>query len=153
MITPETGETWIKSAGKLEIDQKNGRICVSLNHDFCNYYLWFICREFKILPSTPRFGGHVTVALEKIHGELPYNLARTWAGKYVDFEYNPDIIVGGGKKGHTNFWIKVRSAKIKQLKKDLGIKDTPGYLGLHCTLANDKSNKNTKWQPKMIEIR
>jgi hypothetical protein len=153
MITLETGETWIKSAGKLKIDQKNGRICVDLNFDFANYYLWFICREFKILPSTPRFGAHITVALEKIHGQLPYTLARTWAGKYIDFEYNPDIIVGGGKKGHTNFWIKVRSEKIKKLKKDLNIKDKADYLGLHCTIANTKSAGNIPWQPKMIEIR
>jgi len=80
--------------------------------------------------------------------------AQKYAGKVVEFEYNPHIEIGGGSKDFTSFWMKVRSPELKEIKRNLGIIDGDKFMGLHVTLSSSKKQpKGVKFQPKMIEVR
>ena len=144
-------ETWIKAKGKLLIEPKAKRIAVGLGFDFVNYYAWLLENDLKESFHYPRHGGHITIANENIHKQINYAAAKAWAGKWIDFEYNPEVIIGGKSKGFKNFWMKVRSREIEIIKKEIGVRDTAGFLGLHITLANSKGGFR-KFQKQLIII-
>lgn len=147
---------WINSVGRVNVDEAAGRLVVEVNFDFVNYYNWFIMREFWIKPSTPRHKAHISVVLPKFH-RVDLRQAKTWQGDKVNFQYDPEIIVGGGKKGFSNYWMKVRSPDIDAMKKALKVVDDKHYRGLHITISNNKSQATngtvTPWWPETIEIR
>lgn len=148
--------SWINSVGRINVDVAAGRLVVDVNFDFVNYYNWLIMRKFWIKPSTPRHKAHISVVLPKFH-KVDLSRAKTWHGDKVFFQYDPDIQIGGGKKGFHNFWMKVRSDEINNIKKVLGVRDDKNYRGLHITISNDKSSIQngliTPWWPETIEIR
>lgn len=125
-------DTWIKSFGKLWVT--NDAIRVSVSMDFIKYYKQFVDKEFKIFSDYPAHGGHITVTNNKINKSFGYKSYKHLSGKIINFEYNPDIIVGGQTKGFMNFWMKVRSDQIDKLMKDLGIVQT-----LHIVIGNTKN--------------
>lgn len=149
---------WINSVGRVNVDEKAGRLVVDVNFDFVNYYNWFIMREFWIKPSTPRHKAHVSLVLPKFH-KVNLKNARTWQGDKVNFQYDPEIQIGGSRKGFQNFWLKVRSPDMDAMKKALGVIDDKNYRGLHLTISSTKhteggvtTSKVMPWWPEMISI-
>jgi hypothetical protein len=124
-------DTWIKSFGKLQITDNAIRVSVSM--DFIKYYKQFVDKQFRIFSDYPAHGGHITITQIKINKSFGFKSYKHLSGKIINFEYNPDIIVGGQSKGFMNFWMKVRSAEIDKLMKDLGI-----VQNLHVTVSNTK---------------
>jgi hypothetical protein len=101
--------------------------------DFIKYYKQFVDKQFRIFSDYPAHGGHITITQIKINKSFGFKSYKHLSGKIINFEYNPDIIVGGQSKGFMNFWMKVRSAEIDKLMKDLGI-----VQNLHVTVSNTK---------------
>lgn len=145
-------ETWITARGKIVCEPQHGRIAVSLGFDFVNYYATLIEGAHKVAYSYPKHGAHISIYLEKIHGKIDFSKAKRFAGKWIEFQYNPDVITGGKTSGIKNFWMKVKSPELEKIKKELKIKDDARFLGLHLTICSEKGGIR-KFQPKMIEIR
>lgn len=143
-------EQWIKIKGRISVDPKSNRIAVNLGFDFINYYVFFIERAYLASFSYPKHGGHVSIFLP-LHGKVDFGKAKKFDKKWVEMEVNPDVITGGKKKGIRNFWMKIRSPEIDAIKKELGIKDGPAFLGSHVTICSEKGGIR-KFQRKMIEI-
>jgi len=143
---------WVKAKGRIVVDKKEGRIAVHLGHDFVNYYLWLAENELKRCFQIPRHSGHISLALKTHHKVIDFAAAKKFAGKPIEFEYCVDFEIGGGKKGFTCFWAKVRSKDIDAIKKELKIVESQGFLGSHVTLMSTKKMVERKFQKKMIEI-
>lgn len=124
-------DNWIKSYGTLQVRDDAIRLMVSM--DFIKYYKQFVDKQFRIFSDYPAHGGHVTVAQIKINKSFGFKSYKHLSGQIVNFEYNPDIIVGGQSKGFMNFWMKVRSDELDKLMKYLGI-----VQNLHVTVSNTK---------------
>jgi hypothetical protein len=145
-------EQWIKARGIFLVEPKMGRIVLGLGHDFTRLYAYFLEEAHKQRYSYSAFGGHISIALEKIHKKINYAAANQFRGEWVDFEYNPDMITGGKKSGVPNYWLRVRSSRIDEIKKIIGVVDDYRHLGSHITIASHK-NGVRKYQKQAIEIR
>lgn len=148
-------EQWIKARGRFLVEQKNGRIAVQLGLDFVNYYNWFIQQKFKASFQIPRHSGHITVAVKTHNKLINFAAARKHSGEVVEFEYNPNLMIGGKRKGFTNFWMRARSERIEEIKKELKIIEGDRYQGLHITISQGGKNGAPvgKFQRKMIVIK
>ena len=104
--------------------------------------------------NTPLHGAHITIYNSKFHiGDYDKEKAKRYHGQSLEFEYDVNIIEGGYTKGFIMYYMKVFSATIDEIKKELDIWDGPRYRGLHVTLSNGKNSSVFPDWPKMIEIR
>lgn len=123
---------WLKSYGTLQV--RDDAIRLTVSYDFINYYKQFVDKEFRIFSDRPAHSGHITICNVKINKSFGFKSYKHLNGKVLNFEYNPDIIVGGKSKGFMNFWMKVRSDEIDKLLKQLGVTQD-----LHITISNTKN--------------
>ena len=101
------------------------------------------------------FGAHVTLASRKHHNNVNWELAhQQYHNKKIEFDYSEDIYVGGRKKGFRMFYVKVFSAEIDEIKKDIGVVEDGEYRGLHITIGSygKRGSVIKPWWPEMITI-
>jgi hypothetical protein len=97
-------------------------------------------------------GAHITIANDKLYSGVDWKKAKEYHGMVIDFEYDVDMIRGGRTKGFIMFYMKVFSPEIEQIKKDIGIIDSPAFRGLHVTISNNKAGVRPYW-PEMITLK
>jgi hypothetical protein len=142
----------LEAKGKIQVKQDDLRVLVS--PDFSAYYRWLIERHFWIHVNPPKHAPHISLFLPKIHKHFNYGIAAQFNGLEIQFEYDPKIQIGGFTSGwFRNFYIYVRSRELDKLKLAAGIRDNPGYRGLHVTVGNTKQPRNGIFFPPMIELR
>jgi hypothetical protein len=139
-------------AGVLHADIKNKHFVVRISYDFVLYYKYLIENFFKKSLCAPKYGAHVTILNENIHGKLDFSKFKQYNGRLIYLKYDPFIIQGGGrkKKGMVMFYVKVFSKELDLLKKELGFIDK-NFEGFHITICSNK-NGEQKFQKKMISI-
>jgi len=129
---------WLRSQGTLEAKSDVVRISVSL--DFILFYKSLIDKEFRMFSHTPAHGAHISLFLPKIHGKLLEEkskfLRQFYKGKIINFEYDPDIQIGGRTKNFMNFYMMVRSLEIDNICNYLG---NDQAKNAHITLSNTKN--------------
>lgn len=130
---------WIPATGKIEVDKSKGRVAVALHNDFVLYYKWFVERYYGLTIDPPLFGAHVTLGLAELHRKLDFSIANQYKGRKVSFEYSIDIVVGGSRKKHTNFWLRVRSEELETIRNHIKAFDSKNFQGLHITVGNNKN--------------
>lgn len=127
----------LTATGKIAI--RNGAIRIEIGPDFCKYYKWFISKQpwtpFNL--QLPKHGSHITIVNPKLH-KIDIKTAQKYNGKVVEFTYDLDIIKGGSN--FTNYWMKIDCPLAEQIKKELNIKESRNYLGLHITICNNKNS-------------
>lgn len=87
--------------------------------------------------NQPRQGSHITIINERIH-KVDFRKVKHWNRRKVKFSYDPKVVQGGGKD-FINFYLKVDCNAALEIKKELGIKDSPRFLGHHITIGNTKN--------------
>lgn len=130
----EHEQQWIQSEGTLIYDQQTIR--VTFSYDFNRYYKWLLDRHYCFLSHMPAHGGHISVCLPTKHRKvsgLDLILLKDYLGKKIQFEYDPNIRVGGFTKPYRNFIIDVRSRQLDKIAKILRIQQS-----WHITIANTK---------------
>ena len=142
----------LSATGKLRVDSWKQRITVDLSWDFSQYYIWFVNKELKIHLDTPRFIPHITISNDKLHRRVRYKDLEKFDGQTIQFDYDPNLILGGSRKKIVMYYVMVFSKEIEQLKAIAKIKEGPSYKGMHVTIGNAKGGLRPYW-PKMIEIR
>lgn len=142
---------WLRSRGKVVVDEKEGRMVIDLSFDFAKYYNWFVERQYKITPFVGKFKPHISLALPKFHKDVDWKKARKYHGRMIDFSYCIDMQEGGKNSGgrFISFWFFVRSGQIDKISKDLGL--THNKL-LHITLGNTKA-ATIPWNGPSISIK
>lgn len=145
----------VKIDGTIKVNEKDGRMYVDISPDLAYYYLWFIKKHFWISLNTPLHGAHVTIATRDLHYVDWKTARRRYHGKKITLEYDPYPIRGGRTKGFVNFWMRVVSKEIEDIKKDLTIKDGDKYRGLHITIGTYGKGTIPKkvYFPEMITIK
>jgi hypothetical protein len=124
-------DNWIKSYGVLKVSDDAIRLMISM--DFIKYYKQFVDKEFRIFSDCPAHSGHITISNIKFNKSISHKAYKHLNGKRMDFEYNPNIIVGGQRKGFMNFWMGVRGEELDKLTKTIGITQH-----FHITISNTK---------------
>jgi len=128
---------WLKSQGTLEVKSDVVRISVSM--DFILFYKSLIDKEFRMFTNTPAHGAHISLFLPKIHGNLSEEKAKFirqfYKNRIINFEYDPDIRIGGRTKNFMNFYMMVRSLEIDNICNYLG---NDQAKNAHLTLSNTK---------------
>lgn len=88
--------------------------------------------------NSPRQGSHITIIDNKIHKNVRLSGAKHWNNRRVTFRYDPNIVEGGRAGVFRNFYLKVECEEINKIKKELGVVDSPRFLGSHLTIGNTK---------------
>lgn len=143
----------ISITGKVVVDATRKRLVVDVSDDIIRLYYWFISTKYWIRMNTPMHGAHVTIFNQKKHTDIDWSKAKKYHGKKIELNYDPYLIQGGFTKGFVMFYLKVYSAEVDSIKKDLGIVDGESYRGLHITISNSKGMTIYPSWPKLIEIR
>lgn len=142
--------------GTLKVDIKNQRITVEFDHsDLMEYYAWQVSKQYWIKFRAPLHGIHITLTnkkLQHIHTNVNWKRALRMNGMQVGFSYDTRLNVGGGEhRGFWNFYLKVHSKDIQDIKLFLNIVEE-NYKGMHITLGNTKEGVINYW-PEMITIK
>lgn len=103
---------------------------VKFNDDFCDYYRWFLNKEFGLYLNKPLRGSHITIVNDRIMdiGE-GYDLMDI-DDKEVTVYYDPTNIRSNGE----HWWINAESKDIEDIRGAIGLSKTP-YFGLHLTIG------------------
>jgi hypothetical protein len=126
--------------GTIRLDKTGLRVMV--DYDFGKYYKTLIsayfchCRPLFL----PKHGMHVTILNVKVHGDrftTSMPIMRKYDGRKVNLTYSNDIREGG--RDFRNYWVPVKFELGDIIKKECGIRDRPGFMGYHITIANDKN--------------
>ena len=102
---------------------------VQFKDDFCDYYRWFIKREFGLYLNPPLRGSHITVVndrLSDINGDI-----MDIDGIEIDVYYDPNNIRCNGE----HWWINIESEDVKNVRETLDLPKDP-YYGLHLTIGH-----------------
>lgn len=135
---------------------ENDRLNVKLCLDFCDYYRWFIHRNFWLKTQPCKFNPHITVWIEKIHGSLKNKeKLKKFVGKKIKIKYSPLIFEGGSSRGFKNFYLQCHSNFFSKIEKDFDIKNADNFLGYHITLGNigKSGSRIEQFQPELITIK
>lgn len=145
----------IKASGKIYVDVKQKRVVVNISHDFVRYYQYFIQKQYWMCVDLPMHGTHITISNGKLHKNVNWAWAyKKYHGKTLDFTYNPDIIIGGRRKGFHMFYMMVESDMIDHIKNDIGVKELDTFRGSHITIGSIGKNGNAirKYWPEPIVV-
>jgi hypothetical protein len=132
---------WLTSYGKLEVGKTGIRIAVS--PDFVLYYRSLVDKHVKLFTWLPAHGAHITIWMRGFHCDIDKNkvifIKKYFENKSIKFEYNPDIIEGGGvSRGFRNWYMLIKCQEYDDIKKHLGIID---YSEPHITICNTKAGE------------
>lgn len=130
----------LSAVGKIKVSP--GRISCDLSHDFGKYYQWLIHKSFPNLVGglfLPRHGCHITIAQPNFH-KIDQNVANTFNGCLIQFDYDPRVIrIGGLKKGFIGFYMNVYSKELEKIKrKVIGQNFATQKDQLHLTICSTK---------------
>ena len=117
---------------------KGGTIQIDCDWGIVLLYTKFIQDTLDIKINSPRQGAHITIIDEKFNKNVNFKDAMKWNNKKVSFSYNPEIIEGGRFGEFRNFYMMVECEEINKIKKELGVIDSPRFLGHHLTIGNTK---------------
>jgi hypothetical protein len=129
---------WLESSGEFVVTPGDCRLVVV--KDFCEYYKKLILFNIANNPKdfqTPKHGAHITIVSAKIHGFRNTSKVSTFSGVTIPFSYNINIKKGG--KQFTTYYVDVVCPFADKVKKTLDVVDSPGFLGLHICIMNNKS--------------
>ncbi len=142
----------LRATGIMSVQPHKGRMVLDVSNDLIKLYYSFISKNYWIRMNTPFHGGHVTLYSQKHHKKINWDKAMFYDKKIVEFEYDENLIEGGYTKGFLMYYLRVYSEEITQIKKKVGIVDSPYFRGEHLTICNGKFNSVFPDWPKMIEI-
>lgn len=128
----------LSASGKFVVTPGDCRVVVT--KDFCEYYKKLILFEGIENPKdfqTPKHGAHITIVSAKIHGFRNTSKVSTFSGATIPFSYSVNVKKGG--KQFTTYYVDVDCPFANIVKKILGVVDSPGFLGLHICIMNNKS--------------
>lgn len=103
---------------------------VQFDDDFCDYYRWFIKKEFGLYLNPPLRGTHVTLINDRLSDFSEGVDIDSIDNKLVEIYYDPVNIRSNGE----HWWINAESKDIEDLREGLGLSRTP-YFGLHITIG------------------
>ena len=130
----------IQARGRLYVGKNVIRIVC--HKGLVDYYRSMIFKRWGIKTNTPAHGSHITIYNPNLHNPIKMLDVVHLNGKFIDFWYDPYIIVGGQGKGFRNFWMKVYCPAAEEIRKTYGIVNKRQYAGmdkgLHITIANTK---------------
>lgn len=107
--------------------------CISINHDFYEYYQWFIQAKFGLVLNKPIREAHLTVINDKLDPHIwdkLEELKNTFNNKQVVFSYDPSLLRTDG----TYWWIKADAAVIPFIRKKFDLNPVP-YFAPHITIG------------------
>lgn len=130
----------IKSRGTIEVAQ--GRVVCNVSFDLVRFYRTLIYWEFPNLIGGLDFARHrphITIAQPKLH-VINQLKADRWHRTKVEFFYDPNIYIGGFRKGFIGFYTNIVSETLDKIKKDVIMKElSPGSL--HLSICNSKQRR------------
>lgn len=142
----------IEAQGKLIVDQRNRKVVVEVCREFGRYYTWFITKEFWMNIHPPAWGWHITLTNPKLSHTVNWKKAVKLNNYPITFKFDEYMRMGGQSKGFTNFYFKVHSKEIEDIKQHIGVVESDDYRGMHITIGNTKNGTSPYW-PQMIELK
>lgn len=103
---------------------------VQFKDDFCDYYRWFLNKEFGLYLNRPLRGSHITVVNDRISDIGEGFDIMDIDGKEVTVYYDPTNI----RSNSEHWWINAESKDIEDIRGTIGLPPTP-YYGLHLTIG------------------
>ena len=121
-----------KDVSKKHVKQSSWKAVaiIQFQDDFCDYYRWFLKKEFGLYLNKPLRGSHITVVNDRISDIKQGSDLMDIDGIEVDIYYDPTNIRSNGE----HWWINAESEDIKNVRKILGLPKDP-YYGLHLTIG------------------
>lgn len=144
----------LKAQGIIKVEHSQ-RMVLEVSEDFTKYYSWFVMQRYWVKVQQPLHKSHITLALPKFHDNVDWGRAMDYHDQVIEFEYDPYLIEGGFTKGFIMFYVKVYSADLEYIKKDIGVVEKDDYRGLHLTIGQigKKGAKPTLHWPEMVTIK
>ena len=119
---------WYSSHGYLSYS--NSWIVLKCGQGIIDYYKYWIefKKNFKI--NKPLHGSHITVVAGKYEDVSFHKYWRKYDGQVVKFEYDGCI-----KSDGSYFWAEVKSEKLEEIRRELGLASTPKWP-FHLTIGS-----------------
>lgn len=122
---------------------------VQFNDDFCNYYRWFLKKEFGLTLNQPLRGSHITVVNDRTSDMKDGADIMDINGKEITVYYDPLNI----RSNNEHWWINAESKDIEDIRESLGLCRTP-YFGLHLTIGmSNELNREMSEFSRIYSIR
>lgn len=122
-----------------------GRIVCNVPYDLVRYLRQLIYWEFPNLIGGLDFARHkphITLAQPKLN-RIDQKSANRYDGLKVNFEYSPDIYIGGFRKGFVGFYTEIQSEVLDRIRREVITYHAGRPASLHLSICNSKQRHIT----------